>query len=223
VTTTRFTPIPDARPDEGPWPAMAWPPAPGTVLTGNTVQLTPIDLEKDIEPLFTALDHDPVWAHVIGRPTDPGHFTEVFHQRIADGFFPWVLRLVRPVGGAAAGDVVGSSSYLEVRPSHATLEIGGTQYAPEVWASAVNPEAKLLLFGHAFDTLGAGRVQLKCDARNVRSQQAIARLGARYEGTLRRHAVRQDGTIRDSVVFSVIAEEWPEVREGLRARLTPAS
>jgi RimJ/RimL family protein N-acetyltransferase len=88
-----------------------------------------------------------------------------------------------------------------------------------VWGTAVNPETKLLLLEHAFEVLGAGRVQLKTDVRNVRSQQAIARLGARYEGTLRRYQRRSDGTVRDTVLFSVLAEEWPAVRDGLRERL----
>jgi RimJ/RimL family protein N-acetyltransferase len=88
-----------------------------------------------------------------------------------------------------------------------------------VWGTVVNPQTKLLLLGHAFDDLGAGRVQLKTDIRNVRSQQAIARLGATYEGVLRRYQRRADGTVRDTVLFSVIAEQWPSVRERLQARL----
>ena len=91
-------------------------------------------------------------------------------------------------------------------------------YAPSVWASDVNPACKLLLmewaFGHGF-----GRVQLKTDIRNARSQQAIARLGARYEGVLRRYQRRQDGSVRDTVVFSVTAEDWSLVRSGLVSRL----
>jgi RimJ/RimL family protein N-acetyltransferase len=78
----------------------------------------------------------------------------------------------------------------------------------------------LLLLGHAFEVLGAERVQLKTDVRNVRSQQAIARLGAHYEGTLRRYQRRADGTVRDTVLFSVLVEEWPAVRKALQARLT---
>ena len=97
-------------------------------------------------------------------------------------------------------------------------KIGFTTYAPGVWGSAVNPETKLLLLGYAFERLGAGRVQLKTDVRNVRSQLAIARLGARYEGTLRRYQRRADGTVRDTVLFSILAEEWPAVRDGLLAR-----
>jgi RimJ/RimL family protein N-acetyltransferase len=98
-------------------------------------------------------------------------------------------------------------------------EPAATAYRPELWATRVNPEAKLLLLRFAFEQLGAGRVQLKTDVRNQRSQRAIARLGARYEGTLRRYQRRDDDTVRDTVLFSIIAEEWPAVREGLLARL----
>ncbi|CRK49912.1 GNAT family acetyltransferase (fragment) [Rhodococcus sp. RD6.2] len=83
----------------------------------------------------------------------------------------------------------------------------------------MNPESKRLLLGYAFDTLHAGRVQLKTDTRNHRSQQAIARLGAQYEGTLRRHFRRTDGSVRDTVMFSITAEDWPQVDERLAARL----
>jgi RimJ/RimL family protein N-acetyltransferase len=102
---------------------------------------------------------------------------------------------------------------------HQRTHLGWTAYTPSVWGTAVNPECKLLLLGHAFDRLGAGRVQLKTDVRNVRSQRAIARLGARYEGTLRRYQRRADGSVRDTILFSVTAEDWPQVRAGLVERL----
>jgi RimJ/RimL family protein N-acetyltransferase len=127
---------------------------------------------------------------------------------------------VARLAGLVPGTVIGTSSYLDVSVPDARLEIGSTSYDPRVWGSAVNPEAKLLLLGHAFDRLGAGRVQLKTDVRNERSQRAIDRLGARYEGTLRRYQRRFDDTVRDTVLFSILAEEWPEVRAGLKARLT---
>ena len=114
--------------------------------------------------------------------------------------------------------IVGSTSYLEVSPVDARLEIGFTLYGHDVWGTAVNPECKLLLMTWAFDH-GFGRVQLKTDIRNARSQQAIARLGAQYEGVLRRYQRRQDGSVRDTVLFSVTAEDWPEVRTGLERRL----
>ncbi len=116
------------------------------------------------------------------------------------------------------GVVVGTTSFLEVSPVDARLEIGFTVYGPEAWATEVNPACKYLLMSWAFDH-GFGRVQLKTDIRNARSQQAIARLGATYEGVLRRYQRRQDGSVRDTVVFSVTAEEWPAVRDGLLARL----
>lgn len=127
-----------------------------------------------------------------------------------------------PLAGArlfAAGAIVGTTSYLEVSVPDARLEIGATMYTRAVWATKVNPDAKRLLLEYAFDVLGAGRVQLKTDVRNVRSQQAIARLGARYEGTLRRYQRRADGSVRDTVLFSILAEEWEDVRFGLLQRL----
>ena len=95
--------------------------------------------------------------------------------------------------GLAAGTVVGTSTYLDVSVCDARLEIGSTAYAPGLWGTAMNPDTKLALLTHAFEVLGAGRVQLKTDVRNTRSQQAIARLGARYEGTLRRTSAEPTG------------------------------
>jgi RimJ/RimL family protein N-acetyltransferase len=115
---------------------------------------------------------------------------------------------------------VGTTSYLEVSPRDARGEIGSTTYDPRVWATVVNPECKLLLLGYALDLLGWGRVQLKTDIRNDRSQQAVARLGARYEGTLRRYQRRADGSVRDTPVFSVTRDDWPDVRDALLHRVT---
>jgi RimJ/RimL family protein N-acetyltransferase len=219
VTAERFSPVPDPRPDDSPWPAMTWPPAPDTELRGGTVVLTPAVPDRDAGELFPALDDDTVWRHVPGRPRDAAAMTRVLDRALAAGRLPWLVRLLRPVNGLPAGAVAGMSSYLDVSVPDARLEIGFTTYARAAWASAVNPETKLLLLGHAFDVLGAGRVQLKTDIRNTRSQQAIARLGARYEGTLRRYQRRDDGSVRDTVLFSITAEDWPAVRDGLRARL----
>ncbi|WP_437828843.1 GNAT family N-acetyltransferase [Sorangium sp. So ce1153] len=218
TVSERFSPIVDARPEDTAWPVMPWPPAPGTRLTGHVVELSPCDPDRDAEPLFRALDHDAVWRHLAGRPGDPGAAAAGLRARQAQGFFVWIVRLLRPYAGLPEGAVVGTTSYLEVSARDARLEIGGTAYAPAVWSTQVNPEAKLQLLAYAFDVLRAGRVQLKTDVRNVRSQQAIARLGARYEGTLRRYQRRDDGTVRDTVLFSILAEEWPAVREGLRER-----
>lgn len=115
--------------------------------------------------------------------------------------------------------VVGSTSYLLVDSEQKTVEIGSTWYIPDVQGTKVNPECKYLLMKHAFEDWGAIRIQFITDANNLHSQRAILKLGARFEGRLRNHKVRGDGSMRDSMVYSVIANEWPTVREGLLARI----
>ncbi|RVW05302.1 GNAT family N-acetyltransferase [Rhodococcus xishaensis] len=216
----RFDPVQDPRPADEPWPELIWPISPDTELTGDVVQLNSIDPTADSAELFRALDHDDVWSHVPGRPRDPQDFAEILSSRhTLPEWNTWVVRTRRAIAGLPAGAIVGTSSYLDVSVHDARLEIGYTLYTPAVWSSSVNPETKLLLLGHAFDALHAGRVQMKTDTRNHRSQQAIARPGAQYEGTLRRHFRRSDGTVRDSVIFSVSAEDWPDVRQRLTSRL----
>lgn len=217
-TAAGFAPVADARPADRPWGALVWPP-PASPLGGRFVELRPVDPDADVDALFAALDHDAVWQHVAGRPSSAAEYGLTLRGQLDAGRLPWVVRLVRPMSGLPAGSVVGTSSYLEASVPDARLEIGSTAYTPTVWGSVVNPEVKLLLLRLAFDTLGAGRVQLKTDVRNVHSQRAIARLGARYEGTLRRYQRRSDGTVRDTVLFSVVAEEWPRVRAGLAERV----
>lgn len=214
-----FEPVEDARPDDRAWPPLAWPLEPQLRLRGRIVELAQFDAARDGEALFAALDDDSAWAHVAGRPSDAPSYAQQLAGAPGQGRFPWVVRLVEPVAGLAPGSVAGTSSYLDVSVPDARLEIGSTAYDRRVWGTSVNPEAKLLLLSHAFDVLGAGRVQLKTDVRNQRSQQAIARLGAHYEATLRRYQRREDGTVRDTVLFSILAEEWPAARDSLEGRL----
>jgi RimJ/RimL family protein N-acetyltransferase len=117
------------------------------------------------------------------------------------------------------GTLVGTSSLLEIDLANESIHLGATLYGRRWWGTAVNPEAKLLLLTHCFDDCGFGRVKIQTDALNTHSQAAIAKLGARREGVLRRHLRREDGTFRDTVVYSILADEWPDVRDGLRARL----
>lgn len=189
---------------------MTWPPAPDTVLQGGTVELRAAT-DHDAEALYEALDDDRCWAHVAGRPAGGPGWRGMLRRRREAGWHPWTVR--------HDGRVVGTTSYLDASPEDARLEIGFTVYAPDVWATTVNPQTKLLLLTHCFQELGAGRVQLKTDVRNIRSQRAIERLGARYEGTLRRYQRRSDGTVRDTALFSVTAEDWPGVRRRLVERL----
>lgn len=198
---------------------MTWPPASTAMLVGEHVRLRPLIPERDSAELFQALDEDANWEHVAGRPADTAEYVAALHAGAERGHWAWAVQLTRPFGSFAAGALVGKTTFLDVSPADGRLEIGSTMYARSCWGTAVNPETKLLLLGHAFDTLGAGRVQLKTDARNSRSQQAIARLGATYEGTLRRYQRRADGSIRDTVMFSITVEDWPAVRDGLLRRL----
>lgn len=144
-------------------------------------------------------------------------------------WFDWSLDLntgnreavwaVRRIGDDA---LVGSTRYLNIATHDRRIEIGGTWYAPAVWGSQVNPACKLMLLAHGFETLGLNRIELKTDARNARSQAAIAKLGATREGVFRRHMVLHDGHVRDTVYFSIIREEWPNVKARLEERLASA-
>ncbi len=198
---------PDSRPDDTAWPQAGWPPP--HELTLGAITLSQF-VEADADDLFRALDHDACWDHVAGRPGDPAAYAAALATAPESGRWPWVVR--------DAGAVVGTTSYLEVSLPDARLEIGHTVYTPAVWGSTVNPACKLLLMQWAFDH-GFGRVQLKTDIRNRRSQRAIAGIGATYEGVLRRYQRRADGTVRDTVMYAVTAEEWPGVRERLLSRL----
>jgi N-acetyltransferase len=143
-------------------------------------------------------------------------------------FAAWFARSLGQVGSATmlpfaviAGDViVGSTRYLNFEPAHRRVEIGNTWYAPSARGSKVNPACKLLLGKHAFEVLRVDRLELKCDARNLASRAAIAKLGAKEEGTLRKHMVLGDGFTRDTVYFSVLRDEWAAVQRGLLKRAT---
>ena len=198
------------------------PPQP-VVLRNAVVELTPLTAD-DAPDLFAALDAPGVWAAgygggPAGRPADVGGMRDYITGHLLDAAdrVSWVVRL------RAGGGLVGTSSLGDVDLPNESAHLGWTAYTPSVWGTAVNPATKLAILTHAFDDCGFGRVRLQTDALNVRSQAAIARLGAVREGVLRRHRRRADGTFRDTVVFSLLAEEWPQVRTGLKARLPRAS
>lgn len=119
----------------------------------------------------------------------------------------------------AGGDVVGSTRFYDLQPDVPNLKIGYTWYAPRVQRTGLNTEAKLLLFAHAFDALGCASVAFETSWFNHASRSAIARLGAKQDGVLRHHKRHADGSLRDTVVFSVIDAEWPAVRRHLRHKL----
>lgn len=122
-----------------------------------------------------------------------------------------------------SGKVAGATRYLNIVPKDRGLEIGGTWYGTEFQRTAVNTECKYLLLSHAFETLKAIRMQIKTDSRNERSQRAIERLGAKWEGVLRNHMILPDGYIRHSVFYSIIDSEWVDVKKNLEAMLAKYS
>lgn len=134
---------------------------------------------------------------------------------------PYVARLVADGPLGAAETVVGTSTIGDLDLRNERAHIGWTMWDRRFWGTAVNPEAKLLQLGHLFDDCGFGRVKIQTDAVNLHSQAAIAKLGAQREGVLRRHTRRADGTFRDTVVFSILVDEWPTVKQRLEDRLRP--
>ena len=202
MTSSTDAPVPQAR-----W---AWDDA--TVLTIGDVDLRPTTT-SDADGLFTALDHDEVWTHVKGRPASKDEWAQVIDNARSAGRWMWTVR--------ERGAVVGTTSFLDLSVADARVEIGHTTYAPAVWGTSVNPSCKLLLLTWAFEECAMNRVQLKTDIRNVRSQAAIERMGATREGILRMYQRRQDDSIRDTVMYSVLAHEWPETKKRLLDRLMP--
>ena len=202
------------------------PPTPptGQPLVGRFVRLDPVS-ERDAEGLH-AVYTDPVvytQGYLMGRP--PADLAETralvasaMGARTA-GRTAYTVRLVSDGALGAAGTVAGTTSLGDVDLANERAHLGWTMYGSRWWGTQVNPETKLLLLAHAFEDCGFGRVKIQTDAANERSQRAIARLGATREGLLRRHTRRFDGTFRDTVVFSILRDEWPGVRAGLERRL----
>lgn len=175
-----------------------------------------------LEPLV------PRHAPDLAAASTPDLFTYHFppEELTPAGFEVWIRFLCNAPGycpfaivDRKSGRAIGATSYLDIQPADRSLEIGFTWIARAFQGTLVNPECKYLLFRHAFDDQQAVRVQLKTDLRNRHSQRAIEKLGAVREGVLRKHMIRPDGYIRDTVMYSVTLEEWPVVCEGLETRL----
>ncbi len=181
-------------------------------LTGDHVRLEPA-ADRHLPDLLTAADDERIWTWLPWpQPRSKDDLAAILEgeRRIALPFAQV---------DAATGRAVGITTYRDIDARHRTLEVGGTWIGRPWWRTALNTEAKLLILGHAFEVLDANRVAIKTDIRNERSQAAIARLGAKREGVLRHQYIRPDGTLRDSVLYSIIPEEWPAIRAFLCERL----
>jgi RimJ/RimL family protein N-acetyltransferase len=202
----------------------------GRPLTGRWLRLDLLG-EADLGDLYPVLADPEVYRqgyvmhHRPDSPDDASDLARRFFLRgqgQADGRgggrTAYAIRLARDSELGPAGTLAGTSSLLEADQQNESIHLGSTLYGSRWWGSPVNAEAKLLLLGHCFEDCGYGRVKIQTDRLNARSQAAIAKLGAQREGVLRRDKKREDGTFRDTVVFSVLAAEWPGVRAGLIER-----
>lgn len=187
------------------------------VLTGETIRLEPLSVEHAPDLLQAAAEKS-IWSFM-PLPGFPdlvaveNWIRDSLRAQEAGRDLPFAIVF------SDTNVAVGSTRYMDIRRDHRGLEIGWTWLAPGVQRTRVNSEAKYLLLKHAFENLGAVRVQLKTDARNTRSQRAIERIGAVMEGAHRRHMVTWDGHIRDTVYYSVLDREWPDVKQRLEAIL----
>lgn len=176
------------------------------------VRLVPLHLDHEAGLRAAAAD-GALWNLRVTSVPEPEHTRAYIETALAGQAAGH--RLPFAVLDSATGEVLGCTSYHDIVPAVDRLEIGWTWYAKRVQRSAVNTTAKLLLMGHAFETLGARLVGWRTDNFNFASQRAIERLGAKRDGVLRHHALRRDGTVRDTVMYSMTAAEWPEAKAQL--------
>ena len=195
----------------------------GRSLIGDVVRLDRL-VPSDIEALYAAIAREEVYAGGFGggpagMPTSVEHMRDIWVPAAAKRV-AYVVRLAADSELGTEGTIVGTTSLGDVDLRNESVHLGWTGYAPATWGTKVNPATKLLLLQHAFEDCGFGRVKIQTGLTNTRSQAAIAKLGATREGVLRRHKKLPDGSFRDTVVFSILADEWPEVRKGLLARIS---
>ncbi|TWT45540.1 putative ribosomal N-acetyltransferase YdaF [Phycisphaerae bacterium RAS1] len=186
-------------------------------LAGRHVRLAPLTLEH-APGLLAAGRDEPIWTWLIREPLRSvddarGYISDALEQQARGTQLAFVTL------DAACGEVIGSTRYLNILPADRVLEIGWTWLSVARQRTAANTECKYLLLRHAFETLGALRVQLKTDLLNEKSQRAIERIGGLREGVLRRYQATRGGRQRDTVMYSILSEEWPAVKARLERLL----
>lgn len=185
-------------------------------LEGGGIRLEPLGHEHADELRVAAADGRlwGLWFTFVPGPDEVAGYIATALEGLAKGhMLPWAVR------DLASGTIVGTTRYHDIMSEIDRVEIGYTWYASRCQRTHVNTTCKLLLFGHAFETLGCKVVGLRTDNFNFASQRAIEALGAKKDGVIRHHHLRRDGSVRDSVMYSVLATEWPDVRKHLRQRL----
>jgi RimJ/RimL family protein N-acetyltransferase len=183
------------------------------VLSGEVVNLIRLE-EEHFDELVKLAQDKRIWQFYIFDGTDPDQFINFLKSGlmgIENGTqYPFVIL------DKKKNKIIGSTRFLDIQPQNKKLEIGATWLHPDYWGTAINLECKLLLLTYCFEVLGTFRVQLKTDENNIRSRKAIEKIGGKFEGVLRNDMIRVNGTKRNSAYFSIIDEEWLDVK----ARLT---
>src|SRR5688572_8503012 len=191
---------------------MEWFSSP-VLLEGKKVKLIPLEKEH-YEGLITAAQNPDIWTffNFNGMNTEvlTGFLDEALQMRETGAHYPFVVM------DKANNKIIGTTRFGNINKPHRGLEIGWTWYNPEYWSKGYNEECKLLLLTYCFEELKAIRVEIKAWEKNLRSRKAIERIGAKYEGVLRNHMIRQDGVIRSTAYYSILPEEWDEVRHILQ-------
>jgi RimJ/RimL family protein N-acetyltransferase len=186
-------------------------------LEGHGVRLEPLSKEHEAG-LRDAAEDGKLWELFFTSVPEPDqvltYISQALEKQEQGEMLPWAVRDLK------SGDIVGSTRYHDIIPMADRVEIGYTWYAARCQRTHVNTACKLLLFGFGFEKLGCKVIGLRTDNFNFRSQRAIEALGAKKDGVIRHHWPRRDGSIRDSVMYSVLASEWPEVRKHLALRLS---
>jgi N-acetyltransferase len=183
------------------------------VLTGKDVQLEPLSPDHALE-LAEAGSNEDIWRYMRYGPINSPEKMKSFISYLL-GLQKSGTDLPFAVIHLNSGKAIGMTRYMSIEPDNRSLEIGGTWYNRDYQRTAVNTECKFLLLRHAFEELACIRVQFKADVRNERSQRALERIGAVKEGVLRDHMILPDGTVRSSVFYSILANEWPAVKQNL--------
>lgn len=185
-------------------------------LTGETVKLVPMG-EEHLNGLWEAAKPEEIWEFTAGKLRSFEAIQKMVEVALAERdkgiSYPFVVMELH------SHQILGSTRFMDISSTHKTAEIGWTWYHPRVWRTRVNTECKYLLLQYAFENWNLNRVQLKTDSRNLRSQKAIERIGGVKEGVLRKDRIIDDGYIRDTVIYSILKEEWPTVRTNLLNKL----
>ncbi|MCM3387099.1 GNAT family N-acetyltransferase [Ureibacillus chungkukjangi] len=178
-------------------------------LKNEIVELRPIQLE-DAEGILRAGMYPEIWEHLsvslLTKEAVELYIKNAIKEREANISYTFVII------DKATNQIIGGTSFLDIAENHKRVEIGSTWIQPSYWRSSINTNCKFLLLKYCFEELKLYRVQIKTGHENVRSQKAIERLGATKEGVLRNHMIRKEGTIRHTVMYSIIFEEWPEIK-----------